>query len=205
MTTIAYRDGILAADSRGYAGNHASLGTKSKIRKCPDGTLVGCSSNKPGQTEAVMAWFMAGADPLKAPTFGEGGPDFTLLVVRADGTALYGDGSFHLSGPLTAPFFAVGSGRGPAYGALEMGASAQRAVEVACLHDVWSGGPIETLQHRMASDFVVRQEFLYVTYDTFGNRQVNGAHCQKCSIRLDNNMGYVCQAVDCPHFGRTTC
>lgn len=204
MTTIAYRDGTMAADSRGYAGNCASLGTKSKIRKCPDGTLVGCSSNKPGQTEAVMAWFMAGADLSKVPDFGAIGPDFTLLVVRPDGTALYSDGSFHLSGPLTAPFFAVGSGRGPAYGALEMGASAQRAVEVACLHDVWSGGPIETLQHRMASDFSVRQEFLKVVLSP-EDHMSSQANCRKCGIRLDNNMGYVCQAVDCPHFGRTTC
>lgn len=203
MTTIAYRDGTMAADSRGYAGNCASLGTKSKIRKCPDGTLVGCSSNKPGQTEAVMAWFMAGADLSKVPDFGAIGPDFTLLVVRADGTALYGDGLFHLSGPLTAPFFAVGSGRGPAYGAMEMGASAQRAVEVACLHDVWSGGPIETLQHRMASDFSVRQEFLntYLLPEHGGL----GANCRTCGIRLDNNMGYVCQSVACPHFPKVTC
>lgn len=204
MTTIAYRDGTMAADSRGYAGFNACLGTKSKIRKCQDGTLVGCSSSKPGQTEAIMAWFMAGADPLKAPTFGEGGPDFTLLAVKADGSALYGWGSFHLSGPLTAPFYAIGSGAGAAYGALEMGASAQRAVEVACLHDVWSGGPIETLQHRMASDFVVRQEFVKTFLSPEDNMSVQ-AGCRKCGIRLDNNMGYVCQAVDCPHFGRTTC
>lgn len=203
MTTIAYRDNTMAADSRGYAGNCASLGTKSKIRKCPDGTLVGCSSSKPGQTEAVMAWFMAGADPLKTPTFGAIGPDFTLLAVKADGSALYGWGSFYLSGPLTAPFYAIGSGAGAAYGALEMGASAQRAVEVACLHDVWSGGPVETLQHREASDLALNPAYLRVVYSPAS--MSNEASCRKCGIRLDNVMGYVCHSTDCPHFPRITC
>lgn len=203
MTTIVYRGGTMAADSRGYAGLNQSLGSKSKIRKCPDGTLIGCSSAKPGQSEAVMAWFIAGADPMKTPTFGSEGPDFTLLVVKPDGSALYGHSCFYLSGPLTAPFYAIGSGAHAALGALEMGASAERAVEVACLHDVWSSGPIVTLLHRMMDDFTVNPEFLH-TYILPEHNGV-GANCRKCSIRLDNNMGYVCQAVDCPHFGRTTC
>lgn len=40
MTTVVYRDGVMAADSRAYAGYNTTLGSKSKIRKLADGTLL---------------------------------------------------------------------------------------------------------------------------------------------------------------------
>lgn len=145
MTTIAYRDGTMAADTRAYAGYNAPLGSKSKLRLSEDGSLMGCSSSAPGQSDAVLAWALAGADPRSAPAFDK--PNFALLIVRPDGSALYGYDSFHLSGPVSAPFYAVGSGMGYAIGAMSMGASAERAVEVACQHDVWTGAPVQAITH----------------------------------------------------------
>lgn len=203
MTTIVYRDGELAADSRAYAGFNATLGIKSKIRKTKGGVLLGCSSNKPGQAEAVMDWYIAGADIKKVPSFEPVEQDFTLLVVLPDGTALYGYSSFHLSGPLTAPFFAIGSGALVALGALQLGASASVAVEAACVHDIWSGPPIEVLRHRMAEDFVPHMPAIRPFMDP--ETMAQAASCKKCGIRLDGTMGYVCQASDCPHFARITC
>lgn len=145
MTTIAYRAGIMAGDTRAYAGFNGALGQKTKIRRLPDGTLVGCSSNQVGLGESVMDWYAAGAQPDKAPKASE--TKFSLLVVKPDGRAFYASDNFFLSGPIVAEFFAVGSGEGVAQGAMHAGASAQHAVEIACRVDVWSGLPVVTLRH----------------------------------------------------------
>jgi 20S proteasome alpha/beta subunit len=145
MTTIVYRGGVMAADSRAYAGYNAALGSKTKIRRLPDGTLIGCSSVQPGLGEAVIEWYAKGARPAAAPAKGDA--KFTLLVVKPDGSAFYASDGFYLSGPLVAPFFAIGSGEHAAQGALHAGCSAKQAVEIACKIDVWSAPPIVTLTH----------------------------------------------------------
>lgn len=145
MTTIAYRDGVMAADSRAYAGYNAALGSKTKIRRLEDGTLVGCSATVPGFGEAVLDWYARGAKPDDAPK--AEGAKFSLLVVKPDGQALYAGDAFHLSGPISAPFFTIGSGEHAAQGALHHGASAAEAVEIACRVDVWSALPVMTLTH----------------------------------------------------------
>lgn len=147
MTTIAYRAGIMAADSRAYAGYNVQLGSKTKIRRLSDGALIGCSSTQPGFGEAIMDWYAGGALPASAPVRGEA--KFSLLIVKPDGRALYANDGFHLSGPLDAPFFAIGSGEGPAHGAMHAGCTAKQAVEIACKVDVWSAPPIVTLTHGM--------------------------------------------------------
>lgn len=144
MTTIVWRDGVMAADSRGYGGDKCPIGQKQKIRRLEDGTLVGCSSNTPGQPEAVLDWYAAGADIEKAPKFPEN--RFRFLAVKPDGMAFLGEDSFYLAGPLRAEFYAVGSGQEYALGALHMGASAERAVQIAVELDVWSGGAITVLR-----------------------------------------------------------
>lgn len=143
MTTIAYRDGMMAADSRAYAGRNAPLGIKTKIRRLDDGTLVGCSSSEPGQAEAVMDWYAQGC--ASRPAFKE--PKFTLLVVKPDGSAFYAESEFYLSGPFRAPFYAIGSGEAFAQGAMHFGATAHQAVEIASRCDVWSDVPVVVLQH----------------------------------------------------------
>lgn len=145
MTTIAYRAGVLAADTRAYAGFNGSLGQKTKIRRLSDGTLIGCSSSQVGLGEAVMDWYERGAKPDDAPKHAE--VKFAFLAVGPDGRALYANDGWHLSGPISAEFFAIGSGEGVAQGAMHAGVSAERAVEIACMVDVWSGLPVITLRH----------------------------------------------------------
>lgn len=145
MTTIAYRAGVMAADSRAYAGFNAPLGRKTKIRRLEDGTLVGCSSNQVGFGEAVLDWYTRGAKPDDVPKATE--INLALLVVKPGGEAFYAYDGFNLSGPMTGDFFAVGSGALVAQGAMHYGATAERAVEIACKVDVWSGLPVITLRH----------------------------------------------------------
>lgn len=146
MTTIAYKAGVMAADTRAYAGFNSPLGEKRKIRRLADGALIGCSTNKVGLGEAVLDWYEAGADPDKAQKVAE--TKFTFLAVKSTGEGFYASDNFLLSGPIKADCFAIGSGEGIAHGAMRAGADARRAVEIACAIDVWSGLPVVTLAHK---------------------------------------------------------
>lgn len=142
MSTFAYRDGLFAADSRAYAGNPRFIGHKSKLFVFQDGTIVGCSTTQPGFAEAFADWVNAGANanPSETPILGEAG--FEALVVRADGSVFYYNDGFYPSGPLAAEFYAIGSGAEYALGAMERGATAFEAVQIACKYDRWSAEPI---------------------------------------------------------------
>jgi ATP-dependent protease HslVU (ClpYQ) peptidase subunit len=146
MTTIVYRDGVLAADSRAYRGDKSPLGTKVKIHRLPDGSMFGSSSNCVGADTLLRRWVEEGCPPQKS---GDIKPDsFEMILIRPNGEVFFAHDNFDLSGPLEAPFFAIGSGEQYALGALEMGADAVKAVEVACKLDVWSGGPLTVINAR---------------------------------------------------------
>lgn len=134
----------MASDTRAYSGGPSPIGGKCKIERLEDGTLLGVSSNKPGGGERVRLWFKEGAPA----DFKYELPDtFELLAVKPDGQAYYARDYAMLSGPLTADYFAIGSGEKYALGALAYGAKASEAVAVACTLDVWSEGPIQEKGH----------------------------------------------------------
>jgi hypothetical protein len=143
VTCIAYRNGRMAADSRAYAGDKHPIGSKVKIRRMSDGTLMGCSTTTPGGGEAVLDWWEKGKpEDTTLPDH------FTFLAVQKNGEAFYMTGPDFISGPLTAEFFAIGSGEAYAHGALEMGATAVEAVRVACRCDNFTDFPIYEITHR---------------------------------------------------------
>lgn len=143
MTTIAYRDGVMAGDSRAYSGNRAPIGNKVKVERLRDGTLLGVSSTVPGGAETVRRWW--DDRDLDLPSA------FSLLAVKPNGDVYYASDTPHLSGPLRAPFFAIGSGNELALGAMEMGAAAVEAVRAAAKHDPWTGLPIYAVRHDAAA------------------------------------------------------
>jgi hypothetical protein len=149
MTTIAYRDGIMAADSRAFPGHwEFAVGSKDKLFRLGrgdhrfTGALVGISSNFVGASELLRPWLEAGADPFDMPPFK---PDaFTILVV-ANQEIFLADNQCTFTGPLGAPYAAIGGGAALAVGAMAMGASAHRAVEIACDLHPGSALPVTTL------------------------------------------------------------
>lgn len=153
MTTIVYRDGVLVSDSRAYSGRKLPIGSKDKIHRLSDGSLVGVSTTLPGLSDELIAWFEAGADtqdlPDCSPSDQHGG--FVALRIMADGEVFYYQNRATPSGPLRAAFFAIGSGEEYALGALEAGAGAREAVEIACKLDPWSGFPIRELELDVAT------------------------------------------------------
>lgn len=67
MTTIAYKHGVMAADSRAYGAGLGSIGSKLKIRRLPDGRLIGATTPQVGAGEAILDWYAAGADVHNTP------------------------------------------------------------------------------------------------------------------------------------------
>lgn len=142
MTTIVYRDGVMAADSRAYAGNKQPVGTKVKIYRLADGSLFGASSSKVGQCDKfrrIVEEHGVNANLKEAVLV-------QAIVVKLDGSIFYFNDEDAFSGPISAPFISIGSGEQYAYGALMMGADAVKALEIASCCDVWTGGPIITLR-----------------------------------------------------------
>jgi hypothetical protein len=144
MTTIVYRDGVLASDSRAYSGDKTPIGWKKKIHRLADGTLLGVSTTSVGGDAQVRRWVEGGCqvvtnDSLKPESF-------TALMVRPDGGVFYASNNLEWSGPLTGAFWAIGSGEHFALGAMAVGASAEQAVAAAIELDPWSAGEINILR-----------------------------------------------------------
>ncbi|WP_336802468.1 hypothetical protein [Kaistia sp. MMO-174] len=138
MTTIAYRDGVLAADSLISSGN-ARAGQAQKIATC--GSTMGGTSGSIEACHRFVQWIEAGAEG-DCPELG----DSDGILVR--GSQTFYVGSKGVLVPFEAEFAAVGSGEKFALGAMAMGATAERAVEVARELDVHTGGQIVTLRHK---------------------------------------------------------
>lgn len=146
MTTIVYRDGVLAADRR-VSRNSVSIGHRRKIVAVlnPDGELLGW----------VVCWGWP-SDTIEAAKWLSKWPEIEAAPKRlADGDAgglflLKSGGIWDLIGPETfqieAEFHAVGSGFEIAMGALAMGASATKAVEIASAYDQGTGCGVDSVK-----------------------------------------------------------
>lgn len=141
MTTIAFRDSIVASDSRAYAGDKNQLGRKNKLKFLDDGRLFGCSTNVVGLPDLI---FRLVNEKGTDGTFDE---ELTaqVIVFNKDGTFQYMSNGKSFSGPIAAEYGAIGSGEEYARGALHAGATAYDAVKAATDLDVWSGGPIQAI------------------------------------------------------------
>lgn len=144
MTTIAYRSGVMAADTRAYSGDKVPIGWKRKIHCLADGTLLGVSTTSVGGDALVRRWVEAGcAEPTNDSLKPE---SFSALMVRPNGEVFYACNNLEWSGPLTAEFLAIGSGDQFALGAMAAGASAVKAIAIAIELDPWSAGEIAVLR-----------------------------------------------------------
>lgn len=146
MTTIVYRDGIMAADSRvtveTEAGGIRHFKCEKLYRKTCYGkedVIIGLAGES-GPGLVFLDWFGTVGDSTPPSVLIDGEGDFTALVLRKSG--LYEYDKWCRGEKVMGRFYAVGSGAKAALGALHMGASAKRAVQVACKVDTYSAGPI---------------------------------------------------------------
>lgn len=145
MTTIVYKNGIMAADTREVSGGTARRCTK--LYKFGS-TIIGTAGDSYSGMVFVEWW--------KAGCPADDKPDLTSLAEDEDFECLvWHNGKLWVVNRLFVmvevvlddyPFFAIGSGSDIATGALAMGASAKRAIEVAADFDINTGLPVETRQ-----------------------------------------------------------
>ena len=134
MTTICYRAGVIAADSQATMGG-LKMPTEPKIIMS-GGRLIGAA----GDATAINKFTAFIAGKGKKPKLAKG-EEFSAIVVDRDGHIDHWEEGMEPD-RVTLPFFAIGSGDELALGAMEMGATAVQAVEVAIKWDAASGGPV---------------------------------------------------------------
>lgn len=137
MTTIAYRDGIIAADRLVTAGNMRA-GFVTKIFAAHD-MVVGISGSL-SDLGLFQMWF--NSELLDTvPSFSD---EVDGIVVDADHNIFY-IGAKGNRVMVAGEYAAVGSGEEYAMAAMAMGADARKAVEIAIQLDTLSGGGIDVL------------------------------------------------------------
>lgn len=146
MTTILFKDDTLYADSRGYSGANAPIGSKQKLFKLPCGAIFGGSSTVRG---AIVQ--------LRLAAIEHGWEDVCYDEdIKADGILFSSTGLFFFScGKCWSKIdvdnpIAIGSGAEYALGALRAAATPEEALRIACDLDVWSGLPVREMHYEVA-------------------------------------------------------
>jgi hypothetical protein len=154
VTTVAFKDGILASDSLMTWVTEGGGGTKYKAPKIfrRNADLSGITSGSEpvlfgfaGETYAeanFLKWVWQGCQ-VDGPIYEallEARNDLDVIcVTKREALVLDGAGAIVIK---DAPFLAIGSGRNCALAAMEAGCSAERAVEIACKYDPCSDFPV---------------------------------------------------------------
>jgi len=150
MTTIVYRDGVMAADTMGSWSGDVGYGIP-KLAKTERFLLgfAGCLAF----SHPMHDWIAGKGDlPLhefykEPPTFDAGDSGVTVLVAPVDGSTLWyfcDDGN---GAPLFGKDFdSIGSGARFAIGAMYAGACAESAVRAAIALDESTGGDVVSLR-----------------------------------------------------------
>ncbi len=143
MTTIATKNGTMAADSQVTSEAGYRIANVNKIYKNKAGFLLGMAGD-PTHMREVREWFYQGVDS-DLPENAQNQEGIQVLVVSPDKEIF-----MHFGGPrlikVDEEFAAIGSGDIPARVAMDLGLSAGAAVEVAARYDVCSGGKIHLLE-----------------------------------------------------------
>lgn len=141
MTTIAYRDGVLAADSLVTLGSTKVHGSYQKIRRIGD-HIIGTAGSV-ASCQAFIDWIRMG-DGETLPPKGE----YNALIIDPRGRVREIENGSVLPVPRGAKFFAIGSGSPYALAAMYAGANAAEAVKIAAKIDTSTGLPVKTLKLR---------------------------------------------------------
>ena len=139
MTTIAYRDGVLASDSLVTLGDTKSHGTYIKIKRI--GNLLVGAAGGVADSEQFLQWLKYD-DGETPPPKGQ----YSALVIDPRGRVREIENGSVLPVPRGAKFHAIGSGGPFALAAMYAGASAVEAVKIATKIDINSGLPVRKLK-----------------------------------------------------------
>lgn len=139
MTTVVYKSGVMAADTRITLGGHVVSDAKQKIFKLPDGSVVGVAGGA-AQFETFLEDISQMTNPIQYQN-DELDSLEAILVKNGSVFAFEGaSGRFIELGEVEVA--AIGSGGDFAIGAMAAGASPAEAVEIAARYDAMTGGSV---------------------------------------------------------------
>lgn len=142
MSIIVWDGKTLAADKQTTNVNLKRPAPPKIFRR---GDLMFAGVGQHQSVRALMEWASGGMLPATFPKdYMDSSGSTALWIINRNGTiGRLEDGPFVII--QDQPYFADGSGRDFAYGAMAMGADAVKAVEIACQYDIYCGGGIDTL------------------------------------------------------------
>jgi hypothetical protein len=140
VTTVAWKAGEIAADRQ--ADGWLSVG---KLFRLKDGSVIGGAGFYDEIVE-VVAWINAGAKPEEKPALPDRPDGSDFIIACPDGKAYWLTSPFLRRVELLDPFIAIGTGAKIALGAMAAGASARRAVEIACKYDESTGKGVNSIK-----------------------------------------------------------
>jgi ATP-dependent protease HslVU (ClpYQ) peptidase subunit len=136
LTTIAYKQGILATDTQLTWGNERHY--TSKVKTLPTGIIIACSGIAASERRAHEIFSDANWRSLdlseKAKSFS------AMLFINCELYLLTGN---YIPIPITDRFFAIGTGAPYALAAMSLGCSAHDAIKLAADFDVNTNKVIE--------------------------------------------------------------
>jgi ATP-dependent protease HslVU (ClpYQ) peptidase subunit len=141
MTTIAYRDGVLAVDGRATRDNIVVEHRAKKVVRLESGDVIAFAGSL-SKFEPFVEWYQDRSK--ERPNLGnaEGGTA-TAIVMTSDRILEFCAGGVS---EIVEPYCAWGSGTPAAMAAMVMGADARQAVLIASQVDIWTGGEIVAME-----------------------------------------------------------
>jgi len=143
MTVIAYRNGVMAADSRiTFTGEESgtAYGRCEKLFRVRDAIIGLQGESSPGLV--FLDWYASGAVEAHEGLV-HSDADFYALVMTSTGVYMFD--KWCRGERVLDEFWAIGSGAKAALGAMHMGADAREACAIACRIDPYCALPIETM------------------------------------------------------------
>lgn len=139
MTVIVYRNGVMASDSASFQGDNMTAWNVKKVFKVR-GHLIGITGVYATGRKFIENFRRTGKLDLQMTT-----PEVTMLVVTPRRRVLLFKDKYVES--LDMPFVVSGAdARIVAMGALHMGATARRAVQIAIKVGPWAGGKVQSVK-----------------------------------------------------------
>jgi ATP-dependent protease HslVU (ClpYQ) peptidase subunit len=139
VTTIAYRDGVLAGDTRVVSEDTVLPVRERKIFRLPDGSLIAAAGDAE-QGELLLRAMRKGYPPPRL----SGDAEVEAILIKPGGALFFYESNLWLR--QRALFYAIGTGRSYALGALAQGASAIEAVRIGIRFNAHSGGRVQSLR-----------------------------------------------------------
>lgn len=139
MSVVAWDGKTLAADQQATC---ADLRTKTKKIFEHDGYIIAFTGDD-DKGRHLLEWYINGCKYSEWPEFQKDKDHWTRLIIAStEGCFVYEQTAYPI--PILSDFTAWGSGRDFAIGAMEMGANAVQAVEVAIIHSIGCGFGVDS-------------------------------------------------------------